>query len=146
MDNSTYDKLVKKHTDKEDLGRNMLISFLFGGALGVLGNFMVEYFDKTLKMSSKDSISLMVIILIFIAALLTGLGVFDKLMGIFKAGLLIPITGFAHSVTSAAMEYKREGFIQGIGSNMLKLAGSVIEYGIVTAYFLAMILYLLGVE
>ena len=86
----------------------------------------------------------MIITLIFIASLFTALGFFDKLVEIFKCGLLIPITGFAHSMTSCSMDYRKEGPIYGIGSNMFKLAGSVILYGVLAAWFFGMIRYLIG--
>ena len=79
------------------------------------------------------------------ASLLTGIGIFDKLVTIFRCGLLIPITGFAHSMTSCALDYRNEGPIYGIGSNMFKLAGSVIVYGIVSAWFFGTIRYLIEV-
>ena len=71
-------------------------------------------------------------------------GFFDKLVTMFKCGLLIPITGFAHSMTSSALDYKEEGLIYGIGSNMFKLAGSVIIYGVVSAWIFGMIRFLIG--
>ena len=77
--------------------------------------------------------------LIFVGSLCTALGFFDKLVTKFKCGLLIPITGFAHSMTSAALDYKKEGLIYGFGSNMFKLAGSVIVFGVLSAFFVALI-------
>ena len=82
----------------------------------------------------KDSGVMVLLTLIFIASLLTAFGVFDVLMSKLKSALIIPITGFAHSITSAALDYKSEGLILGIGANIFKLAGSVILYGIVAAY------------
>ena len=87
----------------------------------------------------------MIMIFIVFASLCTALGFFDKWVTKFKCGLLIPITGFAHSMTSAAMDYKNEGPIYGIGSNIFKLAGSVILYGVVSAWIFGMIRYLIGV-
>ena len=84
----------------------------------------------------------MLVTLIFIACLLTALGVFDSLVSICRCGLIIPITGFAHSMMSAGIEYKREGPIYGIGSNVFKLAGSVILYGVVSAWFFGLIRYI----
>ena len=81
----------------------------------------------------------MIIILIFVASLSTALGFFDKLVTKFKCGLLIPITGFAHSITSAALDYKKEGMITGLGANFFKLAGSVLLYGIISAFFLSIL-------
>ena len=85
----------------------------------------------------------MLITFIFITCLLTGLGIFDKLVKRFKMGLIIPITGFAHSMQSSILDYKKEGPIYGFGSNIFKLAGSVILYGIVSAYIFGLIRYLL---
>ena len=80
---------------------------------------------------------------IFIACLLTSLGVFDKFVKIAKMGLIIPITGFAHSMQSAILDYKNEGPIYGFGSNMFKLAGSVILYGVVSAYVFGLIRFII---
>lgn len=87
-------------------------------------------------MARNDAATIMIVTFIFLASLFTALGFFDKLVTKFRCGLLIPITGFAHSMTSSALDYKKEGPIYGIGSNMFKLAGSVIIYGIVSAWFL----------
>ena len=84
----------------------------------------------------------MLVTFIFIACLLTGLGVFDNLVQKGKMGLIIPITGFAHSMQSAILDYKKEGPIYGFGSNMFKLAGSVILYGVVSAYVFGLIRFL----
>ena len=82
----------------------------------------------------KESGILVIITLIVLSSFLTALGVFDVLVSKFKSALIIPITGFAHSMTSAALEYKNEGPILGIGANIFKLAGTVILYGIVSVY------------
>ena len=87
---------------------------------------------------------IMIVILVFISSICNALGFFDKLVSKLKCGLLIPITGFAHSMTSATLDYRKEGPISGFGSNMFKLAGSVILYGVVSAWFFGMIRYLLG--
>ena len=85
----------------------------------------------------------MMITLIFISSLLTGLGVFDKLVTLCGAGLIIPITGFAHSTTSSAMEYRKEGLVNGIGSNIFKLSGTVILYGVISSYIFGIIRYII---
>ena len=87
----------------------------------------------------------MIITLIFIACFLTAIGVFDTFVKTGRMGLIIPITGFAHSMQSAILDYKNEGLIYGFGSNIFKLAGSVILYGVVSSYFFALIRFLLGV-
>ena len=86
----------------------------------------------------------MISTLIFLACLFTALGFFDKFVNFARMGAIIPITGFAHSMQSAALDYKNEGFIYGFGSNMFKLAGSVILYGILGAYVFGCIRYLIG--
>jgi stage V sporulation protein AC len=83
----------------------------------------------------------MLVTIIFITALLTGFGIFDKISQNTGAGSFIPISGFANALTSSALESKSEGLIYGIGSNMFKLAGSVITYGIVSAYILGILRY-----
>ena len=85
----------------------------------------------------------MIVTLIFISSLCTSLGFFDNLVNFARCGLIIPITGFAHSMTSAGIEYKKEGPIYGIGMNLFKLSGSVILYGVVSAWFFGIIRYLL---
>ena len=76
----------------------------------------------------------MIVTLIFVGCLLTCIGFFDKWVSFCKCGLIIPITGFAHAMMSAALEYRKEGLVTGIGANMFKLAGSVIIFGVVSAY------------
>jgi stage V sporulation protein AC len=85
----------------------------------------------------------MIITLIFIASLFTALGFFDNFVSFARAGLIVPITGFAHSMASAAIEYRREGLVTGIGANIFKLSGTVILYGVVAAYVFGIIRYLL---
>ncbi len=145
MRNSKYNKIADKHKAEETRFRNVLLSFLVGGIVGMLGEGIIEILICNFHISRNDASTFMIMIMILIASLSTALGFFDKLVTKFKCGLLIPITGFAHSMTSAAMDYKNEGPIYGIGSNMFKLAGSVILYGVVSAWIFGMIRYLLEV-
>ena len=92
-----------------------------------------------LNIPRKEAGVVVILTLIILASLLTAFGVFDTLMSKLKSAVLIPITGFAHSMTSAAMEYRKEGFILGIGANIFKLAGTVILYGIVSVYVFGII-------
>lgn len=144
MRNTKYEKIASKHLPKENKLNNAFIAFFSGGIIGFLGEGIIEvllyFFDITRITAS----TIMIVIFIFIASLCTALGFFDKLVQIFKCGLLIPITGFSHSLTSSALDHKSEGLIYGIGSNMFKLAGSVIVYGIVSAWFFGMIRFLIG--
>lgn len=143
MDTKKYQKIVDKNNPKETKVKNLFSAFFTGGLLGLLGNFLIELYGFVLHISTVSATTLMLVTLIFIACLLTGLGVFDKLVKKGKMGLIIPITGFAHSIQSAILDYKKEGPVYGFGSNVFKLAGSVILYGVVSAYIFAMIRYLI---
>ena len=118
MEKKLYDKLVLEHTPKEKRLENAVIAFLIGGVMGVIGELLVEFYGYYLHISRSDASVFMIITLIFLASLFTALGFYDKWVKFAKCGLIIPITGFAHSMTSAAIEYKREGFVTGLGANM----------------------------
>ena len=145
MKNTKYDKIADKHLVSESRIMNAFLAFVVGGLVGLLGEAIIEILCVFFHLSRSVSSTFMIMIFIFIASLSTALGFFDKLVVKFKCGLLIPITGFAHSMTSAALDYKSEGPIYGLGSNIFKLAGSVILYGVVSAWFFGMIRYLIGV-
>ena len=139
MEKRLYNKLVMSHKPKENRIENAVIAFLIGGLVGVIGELLVEFYSYYLNLSTSDASVFMIITLIFFASLFTALGFFDKWVKFAKCGLIIPITGFAHSMTSAAIEYRKEGLVTGIGANMFKLAGSVILYGSVAGISLAII-------
>ncbi len=143
MKNTKYEKIADKYKAEENRWLNIFIAFVIGGLIGMIGEVLIEVYS--FYMSRSQASTLMSVTLIFVGSLCTALGFFDKLVTKFKCGLLIPITGFAHSMTSAAMDYRKEGLIYGFGSNMFKLAGSVILYGVVSAWFFGMIRYMLGV-
>ena len=143
MKNTKYEKIADKHKAPETRINNAFIAFLSGGVIGTLGEVIIEILG-TFDISRTDATPIMITIFIFIASLSTALGFFDTLVTKFKCGLLIPITGFAHAMTSSSLDYKNEGPIYGIGSNMFKLAGSVIIYVIVSAWLFGTIRYLLG--
>ena len=144
MRNTKYNKIADKHKASENRIGNVFIAFFSGGFIGFLGELFIELLCKYFSMSRADAGTVMIVSFIFIASLCTALGFFDKLVSKFKCGLLIPITGFAHSMTSSALDYKKEGFIYGIGSNMFNLAGTVIIYGVVSAWLFGTIRYLIG--
>ena len=134
MNKEEYNEFIKDFIPKEDRLKNGLISFFCGGLIGLLSEILLELYSMWFNLPRKDSGVMALLTLIVIASLLTAFGVFDVLMSKLKSALIIPITGFAHSITSAALDYKSEGLILGIGANIFKLAGSVILYGIVAAY------------
>lgn len=134
MEKIEYKKIVDKYTPSESRLRNAVVAFFIGGVMGVLGNFLVNLYSYLFNLSSKDASVFMIITLIFLGCFLTCLGFFDKIVNFARCGLIIPITGFAHAMMSAALEYRKEGLVTGIGANMFKLAGSVIIFGVVSAY------------
>ncbi len=139
MDKEEYKKLVKEKYPKEKRAKNALIAFLVGGLIGLGGQILTRLLVLTFGISKMMSYSVVCLVIIFLAALFTGLGFFDDWVIKTKCGLIIPTTGFAHSITSCALEYKKDGMITGLGANFFKLAGSVILYGIISAFFLCII-------
>ncbi len=139
MDKNKYKILVDKHTPKENRFYNGLIAFVVGGLMGVLGQFLVSFYSYYFSIPSKEASVFMMVTLVFLGCLFTCLGFFDKLVSFARCGLIIPITGFAHSMMSAALEYKREGLVTGIGANIFKLAGTVIMFGVVSAYLFGLL-------
>lgn len=134
-----YKKLVKQKLPKENKIKNSLIAFVIGGLMGLIGQLISDFFHYCLNLPIRDSYMYTMIVLVIIASVLTGLGIFDKMASYAKAGLLVPTTGFSHAITSAAMDYRREGFIRGIGSNFFKLTGCIILYGIFFSFIVALI-------
>ncbi|MBQ9011173.1 MAG: SpoVA/SpoVAEb family sporulation membrane protein [Bacilli bacterium] len=145
MEKEKYQNLVKKHTPKEDLLYNCLIAFITGGIMGIIGQGLIDFYQIILEISFKEATIFMLTTLIFLSCLLTSLGFFDKWVNFAKCGLIIPITGFAHATMSAALEYRKEGLVTGIGANMLKLSGAVIIFGIVSAWTFSLLRVILGV-
>ena len=133
---------MDRHKPTEKRVQNAFVAFVVGGIVGMLGQLLTEFYSYYLEISTKDASVFMIVTLVFVASLFTALGFFDKWVTYAKCGLIIPITGFAHSMMSSGMEYKHEGPIYGVGSNIFKLAGSVILYGIVAAWFFGMLRYL----
>lgn len=139
MEDKKYKNLVAKHTPKENVLYNALVAFIIGGLMGVLGQGLIDIYTYLFNISTSDASMLMIVTLIFLGCLLTCLGFFDKMVHFARCGLIIPITGFAHAMMSAALEYRKEGFVTGIGANMFKLAGTVIIFGVVSAYIFGLI-------
>jgi stage V sporulation protein AC len=139
MDEKKYAKLEKEISPKTPLMRNIIFAFLTGGTICVVGQFVsifyMTYFDFTERTASNPTVATM----IFFAMLLTGFGVYKKIAQFGGAGSAVPITGFGNAVISAAMEHKTEGYVLGVGGNMFKLAGSVILFGVGSAFVVALI-------
>lgn len=134
-----YQLFAKEREPKRPIFRNCLFAFLVGGFICTLGQaltyFYMTYFDFTERTASNPTVAT----LIFLGVLLTGFGVYDHIAQWAGAGTAVPVTGFANSIASAAIEHRSEGYVLGVGGNMFKLAGSVIVFGTVAAFFIAII-------
>ncbi|MCA1031126.1 stage V sporulation protein AC [Bacillus timonensis] len=138
-----YQRLQQKHETKRPVVKNCLKAFLVGGIICSIGQaiqlFYIYNFNFTQATAGNPTVATM----IFIAMLLTGFGVYDRLAQFAGAGSAVPVTGFGNAVISAAIEHKTEGFVLGVGGNMFKLAGSVILFGTFSAFVVALIKTLL---
>lgn len=143
MSNEKYDKLIKETNPKSPVLKDCISAFFVGGLICLLGEVIRTALLKH-GLDDESAKSYVSLILIIITAILTGAGVFDKIAKFAGAGTIVPITGFANSVVSPAMEFKTEGKIMGTGANMFKIAGPVIVYGSSAAALYGLILYLFG--
>lgn len=139
MKKEEYQKFIKSYTPKPKVIENGLVAFIAGGMLGTFSEVLLELYQFWFHLPRKESGVMVILTLIVVASVLTALGVFDILVTKLKSALIIPITGFAHSITSAALEYRTEGLVLGIGANIFKLAGTVILYGVVSVYIFGLL-------
>ena len=137
-----YQESIKPFQPKPAYVANCLKAFLVGGIICTLGqaiqNFYIAFFDFNEKNAGNPTVAT----LILISALLTGFGIYDRIGQFAGAGSAVPVTGFANSMTSAALEHRSEGIVLGVATNMFKLAGNVIVFGTVSAYVVGIIRYL----
>lgn len=142
--NDKYSKMVKDKRPKSPILLNCLKAFLVGGAICTIGQGVNNVIENAFDLSEDMVSSAVVIIMIMTGALLTGFGIYDDLGKWAGAGSIVPITGFANSIVSPAMEFKREGYVFGVGAKMFVLAGPVLVYGIGTSVFVGIIYYFFG--
>ncbi|MGM9951066.1 MAG: stage V sporulation protein AC [Lysinibacillus sp.] len=139
MNEQRYQTIEQQISPKTPLGMNLLKAFLVGGAICTIGQaisyFYIIFFDFTEQTAGNPTVAT----IIFIAMLLTGFGLYRKLGQFAGAGSAVPVSGFGNAVISAAIEHRTEGLVLGVGSNMFKLAGSVILFGVVSAFFVTLI-------
>lgn len=143
MKEKEYDKLADQLKPKPQVLKNCIKAFLFGGAIGAIGQAILRFYCQLFQYSEKDATPMMIITMVLLAAILTGLGIYDRIAKHAGAGTFIPITGFSNSMTSSAMESRSEGPVLGIGANMFKLGGTVITFGIVSSFILGGIRYVI---
>lgn len=128
MSKREYDELVQRLSPKSRLGADVLRAFLVGGIICLLGQALLTLY-QTIGASEQDAATWCSITLIFLSALLTGLGWYDDLANFAGAGSLVPITGFANAVASPAIEFKTEGWVTGLAVKIFTIAGPVLVFG-----------------
>ena len=142
MNQYQFSQICKKNKPKENHLKNILIAFISGGIFACIAQGVSSLLLFELNFEKNNATLITTYIVIFLTILFTGFGVYDKTAQYLGAGLFIPISGFANSLCSCALEHKCEGLIYGMGSNIFKLAGSVLTYGFVTSYLLSLLVYL----
>lgn len=133
-----YRRMAGREKPSPPLLFNALKAFFSGGVICLLGQ-VIQNCYIAFGYSPEDASNPTVVTVIFLAALLTGLGLFDRLAGFAGAGSAVPVTGFANSLTAAALEFKKEGAVLGIGARIFSLAGSVLLFGVLTAFVVGLI-------
>lgn len=136
-----YQNFVKQKRPKPPLLKNVIMAFIVGGIICVIGQVILNYFISR-GMTPSQAGTPTSIIMIFLGAFLTGIGIYDGIGKFAGAGSVVPITGFANSIVSPAMEFKREGYVFGVAAKMFVVAGPVLVYGITSAAIIGLIYYL----
>lgn len=140
-----YKDYVDEISPKPTYVKNYILAFIVGGIICMIGQGINDAYMNIGGLNKQDAASYTSITLIFIGAFLTGLGVYDLIGKRAGAGSIIPITGFANSIVSPAMEYKREGYVLGVGANLFKIAGPVLVYGVGSSVLFGFVYYIFKV-
>ncbi|MDA8221930.1 stage V sporulation protein AC [Desulfosporosinus sp.] len=134
-----YQQFAQEREPKRPILFNCIKAFFVGGVICTLGQAIQMFFIKYFHFSQEGAANPTVAVIIIITVLLTGFGVFDHIAQFAGAGTVIPITGFANTMASAAIEHRTEGFVLGVGGNMFKLSGPVIVYGVFSAFVVSLL-------
>ena len=140
-----YAELVERLAPKSEMGQGLWRSFWVGGTICLLGQMITDFFNYRLEWGLQSSATATSVCLIFLSALLTGLGIYDRIGKYAGAGSIVPITGFANSVVAPAMEFRREGLVMGVGAKLFTLAGPVLVYGIGSSIIVGLIAFVMEV-
>ena len=138
-----YAKLVERLAPKSEIGKGLLRAFWVGGVICIIGQGISDAFGYLVGWGAQACATATSICLIFLSALLTGFGLYDRIGKYAGAGSIVPITGFANSVVSPAMEFRREGLVMGVGAKLFTLAGPVLVYGISSSIIVGLITFFL---
>ena len=140
-DKNEYKQYVEKISPKPTYLKNIVMAFLVGGLICCIGQGINDFYMKIINLDKLAAASATSMTLILLGAILTGLGVYDLIGKRAGAGSIIPITGFANSIVSPAMEFKKEGYVTGVGANLFKIAGPVLVYGVSTSIICGLLYY-----
>ena len=138
-----FQTISKEMAPKPKYFKNIILAFIVGGIICTIGQFILNMLLK-FGVEEEAAKQWLPIIMIFIGALLTGFGVYDKIASFAGAGTVVPITGFSNAVVSPAIEFKKEGFVFGVAAKMFTIAGPVLVYGIGTSVIIGLVYYVLG--
>lgn len=136
-----YDKMVKKTNPPSAMLKDSIMAFVVGGLICDVGQLVMNVCLR-MGVPKDDVASYVAAIMVFLGALFTGLGLYDELGKVAGAGSIVPITGFSNSIVSPAMEFKKEGYVFGVGAKMFVLAGPVLVYGISSSIIVGIIYYI----
>lgn len=139
-----YRELVKARMPKSKTFKMCIMAFIFGGLICCVGQLVGDIGTLLFKFDEQTRSTFTSIVMIFLGALLTGLGVYDKLGSVAGAGSVVPITGFANSIVAPAMEHRREGLVMGVGAQLFSIAGPVLIYGITSSVIVGVIAWIVN--
>ncbi|MGN0759269.1 MAG: stage V sporulation protein AC [Candidatus Ventricola sp.] len=138
-----YAQLVERFAPRSEMGVGLFRAFWVGGTICAIGQVIMDLYTNWLQLGMQAASTATSITLVFLSALLTGIGVYDRIGKYAGAGSIVPITGFANSVVSPAMEFRREGLVMGVGAKLFTLAGPVLVYGISGSIIVGLIVFFL---
>jgi len=144
MTKKEYQAYINQKTPNSTLFKDICFAFLIGGLICIIGQLVTDGY-KALGLDSDSASAWTSVTMVFFGAFLTGIGVYDKIAKFAGAGTIVPITGFANSVVSPAMEFKSEGLVLGLAAKMFIIAGPVIVYGILSSVTVGIIYYILSI-
>jgi len=137
-----YQKLTQQYTPKPTIVKNVVRAFIVGGIICSIGQLFINFFIS-LGLARVEASTAATATMIFLGALLTGLGIYDEIGKFGGAGSIVPVTGFANSIVAPAMEFRREGYVMGVGAKLFTVAGPVLVYGIATSIIVGFAYFLL---
>jgi len=143
MTKQEYQDYINKKTPNSSLFKDICFAFLIGGLICIIGQLIGDGF-KSMGLDKETAAASTSVVMVFLGAFLTGIGVYDRIARVAGAGTIVPITGFANSVVSPAMEFKSEGLVLGLAAKMFIIAGPVIVYGILSSVIVGIIKYVVA--